>query len=573
MLEELSIHGYALIDSAHIDFTGGLNVLTGETGAGKSILLGALSLLFGEKGEVDSIRTGEEEAVVSAVFRIGDDREAREWLDSREIAPEDGTVLVRRTLKRSGRGAIFVQSASVTKSDLKELTSLIFDLHGQHQHQSLLATENHRKLVDRYAGIEDKVDNLTATFSALNKKRKDYERMISGERDRLREKDILGFSIHEIEEAKLVPGEEEELAGEIKLLNESERLFSLLDTLYENTSESRGGALAPLRKARSAMEETSKIVDDLAPLSKRLDDAFFEIEDVAESVREFREGVDFSPQRLEACEERMAVIRNLEKKYGDTIEDVLKYLEKSREELQRLENWEEGREDIEKEIQDLERKITSVAREISSKRKSAASDLKTRVLNELTKLGMPQAQFEIAVTQKVSEKGKPVCGPYGYDRIEFLISPNAGEPVKSLKNIASGGELSRIMLAMKTVFSEIDGISGMIFDEIDVGIGGEVAVSVAEHLHNLARGKQVLCITHLATIAVRADNHIKVTKRVEKDRTVTRVDTLDYRERIKEIARMLSGDTEGEASVRHARELLERHNPSFRRGEEARPNG
>jgi DNA repair protein RecN (Recombination protein N) len=573
MLEELSIHGYALIDSANIDFTGGLNVLTGETGAGKSILLGALSLLFGEKGEIDAIRTGEEEAVVSAVFRIEDNREAREWLGSRDIALEEGTVLVRRTLKRSGRGAIFIQSASVTKSDLKELTSLIFDLHGQHQHQSLLAPENHRKLVDRYAGIEEQVAELTGTFTNLNKKRKNYERMISGERDRVREIDILKFSINEIEEAKLIPGEEEELSKEIKLLNESERLFGLLDTLYENTSESRGGALATLRKARSAMEETGRIVGDLAPLAKRLDDAFFEIEDVAESVREYREGVDFSPQRLEACEERMTVIRNLEKKYGDTIDEVLGYLEKSKEDLERLDNWEEDRGEIEKEIQELERKITTDAREISGRRKSAAADLQTRVKDELRKLGMPQAQFEIAVTQKVSEKGKPVCGPYGYDRIEFLISPNAGEPVKPLKNIASGGELSRIMLAMKTVFSEIDGISGMIFDEIDVGIGGEIAVNVAEHLASLARGKQVLCITHLATIAVRADNHIKVVKRVEKDRTVTRVDSLVREERIKEIARMLSGDTEGEASVRHARELLEQYNPSFHRSEEARPNG
>lgn len=559
MLEQLTIQNYALIDRLHIDFAGGMNVLSGETGAGKSILAGALSLLHGSRADTGAIRTGADETMVSGTFVVDGNRDAEAWLAEHGIEPEDGVVIIRRTVKRTGRGTIYVQSAPVTRGDLQELTDLILDLHGQHEHQSLLTEDNHRKLLDRYAGIEAEVQGLSERFGELSDLKRRRERLASSEQERLREMDLLQFAVQEIEDAGLKEGEEEELEQERSILSQHEKLFGSLERLYDSLAESRSGALGHLREARQAMETVTGIDTGLSGLAKRLDDAFFELEDIAETVRDYTSRVEFSAERLEQVEDRMTAIHRLEKKYGATIADVLRYAEDARQQLAALENYEEDKAQLDEDIKRTEREVLDAAGAISGKRKAAASELQGRIEEILGALGMKKTKFHITVDQKMSSSGRPVCGSYGIDSVAFRLAPNPGEPVKALKDIASGGEISRVMLAVKTVLAEADQIQTLVFDEIDAGIGGEVALAVGEYLKKLSGGKQVLCITHLASIAVRADNHIKVEKLTEDDRTVTRVAAVDGDARVEEIARMLAGDRTGQTSRSHAEELLEKY--------------
>ncbi|TVQ39999.1 MAG: DNA repair protein RecN [Spirochaetaceae bacterium] len=559
MLEDLSIQNYALIDRLAINFCTGFNVLTGETGAGKSILAGALSLLHGARADTASIRTGAEEARVSGVFNLQGNSEALAWLNEHGIEPEDDAVIIRRTVKRAGRGSIYIQNAPVTRADLEEFTGLVFDLHGQHEHQSLLAAEQHRVLLDRYAGLEERVEQLGRQFSELSALKRRYDRMLSGERERQREMDILEFAVREIDAAALLPDEEEQLQTEKRILSQHEKLFGALDEIYAQLAENRGGAVGQLRAARHAMDTVVQIDDGLSTQAKRLDDLFFELEDVVDTVRDYQSSVNFSSERLEQCEDRLALIHRLQKKYGATVADVLDYLEEARQQLAGFETWEDDKAALQQQITEGERALLTSAREISAERKHAAAELGTSIEAIINTLGMAKARFSVAVEARESASGKPSCGATGLDLVSFRIAANQGEPLKELKDIASGGEISRVMLAIKTVLAQNDHIQALVFDEIDAGIGGEVAIAVGTHLHLLSQHKQVLCITHLASIAVRADNHIKVEKAPKDNRTVTRIDLISGQQRVEEIARMLAGDRTGKTSRTHAEELLAKY--------------
>ena len=556
MIEELSIQNYALIDRLTVTFDTGMNVLSGETGAGKSILVGSLSLLHGARGDTGAVRTGTDEARVAGTFRVDGNPEVARWLEDRGIEPDDGALIIRRTVKRSGRGAIYVQSTPVTRRDLAELSGLLFDIHGQHEHQSLTSEDSHRRVLDRFGGLEDDDARLYHDFGELSALKKRFEAMEGSERQRLREMDILQFAVDEIEEARLVAGEEEELENERRILSQHEKLFASLDELYDSVAENRGGALAGIRSGRAAMDAVTSIDDGLSDAARRLDDLFYELEDISEVVRDYRNGIEFSPDRLEHVESRLVLIRKLEKKYGPTVEEVLEYCEESKAQLQGFETWEEDKGRLTQEIKERESAVLSLANELSEARKAAAARLAERILQSVHVLGMPKTRFVVAVEPRVSDSGRPSCGPHGLDTIAFLISPNPGEPLKPLSEIASGGELSRVMLAIKSALSENDHVGCMIFDEIDTGIGGEVALSVGDHLHDLADGKQILCITHLASIAARADAHLLVEKSERSGRTITGVTRIDGDRRIDEIARMLAGDRTGSASRNHAEELL-----------------
>jgi len=559
MLEELSVQNYALVDRLTVKFSDGMNVLSGETGAGKSILVGALSLLHGSRPGADAVRTGTDEARVSGTFRVGDNPEVLAWLMDRGIEPEDGFLIIRRTVKKSGRGGSYVQSTPMTRSDLNELTGLMFDIHGQHEHQSLFLEENHRRVLDRFAGLEDTVANLQADFTELSNLKKRFAHMEGNERKRLREMDILQFAVNEIEEAQPRDGEEDELETEKRVLSQHERLFAGLDTLYDSISENQGGALSQIRSARAAMETVSSIDDGLTDAAHRLDDLFYELEDVAEVVHRYRGEITFSPQRLEEVENRLALIRRMEKKYGSTIAEVLDYFQEAKVQLDGFETWEQDKEKLREDIREREQSVLRQATELSARRKAAAGDLSARILESLKQLGMSKTAFEVSVEPRLGESGKPSCGPHGIDRIAFLISPNPGEPLKALSAIASGGEISRVMLALKSALSDNDHVGCMVFDEIDAGIGGEIAVAVGDHLSELSSSKQIICITHLATIAVRADTHIMVEKAIRGDRTVTEVAHLRGDARVDEISRMLAGDKTGSASRNHAEELLRKY--------------
>jgi DNA repair protein RecN (Recombination protein N) len=559
VLEELAVRDFALIDRLSVNFSGGLNLLTGETGAGKSLLVGALSFLLGAKADTGVIRAGAEESLVTGLLDISDSPEALAWLRARGLEPEDGRVILRRGIKSNGRGSAYIQNQPALRADLAEFTRLVVDLHGQHEHQSLLEPENHRRLLDRYAKIEGEVEAFGERFAALAAERKSYEASLASEREREREMEFLRFAVDEIAKAKLKPGEESELEDEERKLSQHEKLFAAVGIAHSALAESGQGGLSALRRARTGLESALAIDPALSDLARRADDAFYELEDVTDSLRLYQEGLRFSPERLEEIESRLSELHKLKKKYGATIEDVISRLEEDRERLARLETWEEDKGEIARRIAAMESELFAAALAISDKRKAAAISLQTGIEAIARTLGMPKARFMVRVARKDEGGGKAVVSPFGIDEVEFLIAPNPGEPAKPLARIASGGELSRVALAAKTILAGSDSVGTLIFDEVDAGIGGEVAVAVGEHLRALGRTKQVLCITHLASIAVRADNHYRVEKEVSGGRTVTRLSRMSGRARAEEIARMLAGDSREEASIAHAMELLKKH--------------
>ena len=559
MLETLRVANYALIDRLEVGFAPGLNILTGETGAGKSILVGALGLVLGLKADPEAVRAGAEEASVSAVIRLQGNREALDWLEAQGIQPEEGSIIIRRSVRRNGKGTLLVQDSPLTLASLRELTAILFDMHGQHEHQSLLTPDNHRKLLDRYGECTGQVEEFGAAHARLLAARERHAALLAGEQERLRRVELLEHAVREIAEARLDPAEEAGLEQDSRLLANHEKMLRLLEDLYARTAESRGGALAQLRQGRALMQDLLTIDASLGPQAKQLEDAFYELEDLSQNVAERKGGMVFDPARQERVEERLALIRRLKKKYGGTVEEALAHAGECQRELEGIEGSDELAKQLEGEIAALEKELKSRAGEISLARRKAAEGLQGRVEGELKQLGMPKVRFQVDIQDRTNDAGKLVYSATGKDKVEFLISPNQGEPFRRLAQIISGGEMSRVMLALKNVLASSDQIGTLIFDEVDSGIGGEVALAVGERLKSLAAEKQVLCITHLATIAVRADNHLKVEKASAGERTVTRVARVSGTARREEIARMLAGDRTGDTSLKHAEELLARY--------------
>lgn len=560
MLEEISVRDFALIDRLTVSLPDGLSILSGETGAGKSLLTGAIGFLLGGKADTGVIRSGAEEALVTGVLDISRSPEAGRWLEGRGLEAEDGRILLRRAIKSNGRGSVFIQNTPALRADLAELTSLLVDLHGQHEHQSLLASENHRRLLDQYARIEAEVAAFSVRFGELSAKRRAFESALATERERSRETEFLRFAVEEIGAAKLKRGEEADLEAEELTLSQHEKLYAAVDQAHGSlVSSEGGGALAELRHLRASLETAQGIDPVLSDLSRRSDDAYYELEDVAASLRSYIGKLHYSPERLEEIESRLATLQRLKKKYGATIEEVLGRYEEDKARLEALETWEEDKEGLAAEIAALEAEILAEALALSDRRKAAAGLLQSKVEAILKTLGMPNARFFVRLGRKEPEGGKPVVGPAGIDEVEFVIAPNPGEAPRPLARIASGGELSRVALAAKTVLAESDTVDTLIFDEVDAGIGGEVAVAVGQHLAALGKKRQVLCITHLASIAARADNQFRVEKEVVDGRTSTRLTRMEGRARAEEIARMLAGDPDEEASIAHATELLRKY--------------
>lgn len=554
MIESLTIKNVALIEDISVRFHSGFNILTGETGAGKSILVGALGLLLGNKADTDFIRTGKEEAYVSGLFSVAHHHEALMWLESHGIAPEEGAVLLRRTLRRQGRGVIYIQDVLVSLQELSDFTDLIVDMHSQHAHQSLLRSDNHRKLLDYFAGLDKEVSELSLKFHQLSQLKKEEEELLKSESQRERELDYLEFAVKEIEEAQLKAGEDEKIESELNLLNQSEKLFSKLE--HFTTLVRGGGALTNLQEASSALQAIVKIDENQAALFDRYQSAYYEIEDISEALSEWKNQIDFSPQTIDRLNSRQQHIKRLCKKYGGSIEAVLAYYNESVTRIDILKNSTLSMEKLTKKMDLLEEELRVQAVKISNERKKMAEILEKKITDNLIALGMSNARFAIQLEMRLMEEGKPACGQYGIDLIHFLFSANPGEPLKELRMIASGGELSRVMLSIKSVFADKDPISTLIFDEIDTGIGGAVARSIADFIEKLGECKQILCITHLASIAAKASTHFQIVKESLNGTTQTHLIPLDKEARVKEIARMLSGDANNELTLQHARQLL-----------------
>lgn len=578
MLESLKIKDFALIDSSSVEFSKGFSVLSGETGAGKSILIGAISFLLGGKAGAESIRAGCQEASVSGVFSLPpkspSDRDlsmeteeeplsAREWLSQRGIEDEDGQIILRRVVRAGGKSGAWIQGTPVPRADLAKFSEFLIDIHGQHEHQSLMRVAEHRKFLDSYCGVVEEVSAFTKLYAALVEKRAALEALSASGAERERRVDYLKYSIQEIEDAKLKASEDEELAAEEAKLSSFEKLYSEVQRVNEIFSGEEGGVEALFKQLRSSSEKAAALDKNLEELDGRVQNAWYELSDLSQSFRSYQNSLVFDPARLEEVQNRLDVIYKLKKKYASSVDSplaaVFEYLSQAKAELETLDSSSINKESLEKEIAALERQVYEAAKAISAKRQAGAAKMSAQVEAVLQKLGMAGTKFSVSISQKAGDAVEQKCGPYGMDDIEFLISANPGSPLASLSKIASGGELSRVMLALKTIFAQSDKVPTLIFDEIDTGIGGEVAVAVGEHMKNLAKNRQILCITHLASIAVFADNQIRIQKSVESGVMKTRAAPVLGEERVAEIARMLSGDQESAESLDHARSMLKKY--------------
>ncbi|WP_149554942.1 DNA repair protein RecN [Treponema pectinovorum] len=576
MLEDLRIKNFALIDSAAIDFKKGFTVLSGETGAGKSLLIGALTFLLGGKGGVEQIRVGCSLTEVSGTFYLKglsspvdssaideeDIKTPAQWLYVHGIECEDDRVLIRRTLRDNGKSAAWIGETPVTRSDLASFCNFLVDIHGQHEHQSLMRVGEHRKFLDSFAGLEEKVEKFKSLYSLLVEKRNTLLQLLTDDKNREQKIELLSFAVKEISEAKLKKDEDKDLDEEEKKLSSFEKLYSNVEEIsgiFEG-SDSGNGVVAMLKKIRSYCQACSSFDRELSQLDSRLESVFYELSDIADEYSKYKSSLTFDPERLAFVQERQTLIYNLKKKYASSqdssISEVLKFAEDAQKKLDELSVGEKNKDSLKNEIAELEKHVYSMSKEISQERKIYAKSMSQKVMENLKTLGMNGTLFSVEVKEKNGSDLEQRCGPYGIDEIEFLIAANPGNPLQSLAKIASGGELSRVMLSIKTVLAQNDTVDTLVFDEIDTGIGGEVAVSVGHHLKKLAEKRQILCITHLASIAVYADNQFKISKKVSSSVTQTDVKEIEGEQRVEEIARMLSGDTVSQESLEHARSML-----------------
>ena len=559
MLDSIQIRNYALIRNQEVTFERGFTVLTGETGSGKTVFAGALRFLFGAKPDTGVITEGEDETTVTGTVDVSGNAEARKWLADRELESEDGTVILRRTLRRTGKGTQTIQGVSVTRGDLEEFASLLIDAHAQHEQMTLLKPAKQRQLLDRYARCLDLAETVADGFNRLCGLQKKKEQMHSDERERARELDLLRYGVEEIRAAALRPGEEEEIESRLRIIGQAEKVFSHTETFSNAVAESSGGALKSLRAGMQALRHLSGVDERFNESLARFEAAFYELEDVAGDVQDFAEKLSFDPETLETLQSRLHQIRRLESKYGDTVGAVLEYARKAEERIAELENYDSACEALEKEQKQLETEVLRQAVGLSQIRRKGAVELEEKIQAMLRPLGMKKAVFKVRLDQKMNEQGQPVCTVNGFDTPVFCIAPNEGEALKPLSAIASGGELSRILLSVKSVFVSVDNIETMLFDEVDSGVGGEVALTIASRLEEMALRKQVLCITHSASIAAHAEHHILIRKEGIDGRTVTRLEPVTGESRVSELARMLAGNASADISLSHARELLRRN--------------
>ena len=563
MLKELNIKNIAIIDHLRVEFAPGLNVFTGETGAGKSIIVDALNLALGERASADLIRTGCQEAVVEAAFELNGrgTAEIAALLSEQgiEAGPEED-LIVRRVLSSSGKNKVYINGSLANLNTLAALGARLADIHGQHEHQSLLSLEHQMELLDSFGGLSELIGVLSDAYHRLQDVRKELAGLEAGERDRAQREDMLRFQKNEIEAAMLKPGEDSELANEQKLLANSEKIAGLSHAADEALYSSENSVLTGLKKAMTNLRDIAAIDSRIALVLELCEAGRAQIEEASREVSAYAGRVEFDPDRLEQIGDRLDLIQKLKKKYGSTIDEIIEFGKIASFELERMGRSTDEIERLKKEIQSIKSGLTAKAHELTRKRGAASRELEEKIEAELSHLGMKKTTFTVKITQEPGEDTVDghKLGPRGADRVEFLISPNPGEEPKPLAKIASGGELSRIMLALKTILLEGDSIPTLVFDEVDAGIGGEVAEEVGKKLKRVATKRQVFCITHLPQIASMATSHYGVSKSVKKDRTNTEIRLLDKKERVGEIARMLGGKIITEATVKHAEEMIER---------------
>jgi DNA repair protein RecN (Recombination protein N) len=565
LLSELSISDLAIIDQLRLTFSPGLNVLTGETGAGKSIIIDAVSTLLGGRADADLIRAGAERARVEGIFALPQALSAEQAPFLQEQGLDDGgdTLILTREIKRNGRHVCRVNGHAVTLGVFTQVGERLVDIHGQSEHLSLLRVKEHLNFLDRYGGLKDKCAAVAEHVRTLRRVREELAALRQDERELARRADLLQYQVTEIKDAALDPAEEDELLAERKLLQNAERLSALANDAFQKLD---GGDEEQLTVADLIdgvlrdLNELEQLDPQVAAHRKVVEEASYQLDDVADTMRRRRDSIEFNPVRLQTIEDRLDLIHSLKRKYGSSIGEVLRFGEEAGKELYAITHNEERIAELEGEEAQLVVEAGRQAAALSAARREAAARLATAVERELDDLNMAQARFVVDLQWKEAEDGVAVEGQHyafdlsGIDQVEFLISANLGEPPKSLVKTASGGETSRLMLALKTVLAQADEVPTLIFDEIDQGIGGRAGGIVGRKLWGLTGGHQVLCVTHLPQLACYGDAHLKVDKVESGGRTVTRVHLLDERSRVDELAAMLGGPP-GEARQLSAQEM------------------
>jgi len=559
MLESLSIRNYAIIDEMRAEFSGGLNVITGETGAGKSIVVDALELVLGARASSEMIRTGAPALEVSGVFSL----EKSLLKDVLPFDIEEDTLILRREVRADGNSRCYVNDRPVTLKVLKEIGNRLVDFHGQHDHQSLLAVSEHVRFLDGYGGLEALAERVRALYADMVRVRRSIAGLKEAIETARRDRELYSFQAEEIERAGLSPGEDEELENEIRKLAKAVELKALGFRLFQRLSEDELSVARQLGEMAGEIERLAGFDGSIAEYSETLARMVEDVEDVARFFRGYADEMDDDPALLAELEERLALVERLKKKYGPTLGDVFSYHEEVRKRLEEAEHSEDELAGLESDLERIRSRLAESARELSAGRKEAAPRLSREVESHLSELGMSGARLVVHIgscdsAETVGIGGKPVpVTENGLDRVEFLLSANPGEPPKPLVRVASGGEISRVMLALKLVLMDVNRVPSMVFDEIDVGVSGRIAEALGRKLLKLTEKRQALVITHLPQIAAMARKHFSARKKVVGGRTAAGLVVLDDEMRRRELASLLSGETLSETALAHARELME----------------
>ena len=550
MLNELHIENIAVIERADIRFERGLNVLTGETGAGKSIVIDAIGAVLGERVSRELVRRGAEKALVTAVF---DSADAEAWLRENEIDADEELILQRR-INADGKSSCRVCGAPVTAAQMKELAALLVDIHGQNDGRQLMDERRHMGYLDSFGQLQKEIDAYQTEYRQYRALRKELDQLSMDEVEKARLSESLRYQIAELERAELKAGEKDSLISRRDLLRNSEKLTEALDEALRLLYSNEDNAVSMAENAEYYAGRAATLVPELQGAVSAIHEAAFSLSDAAETLRDFRENLDFSPEEYDQLEERISLLSKLERKYTRDEEHLIAYLDECREKLDRIEYADERSEKLRRELEEQKKRCRKAAKLLREKRQAAAEELQQRIVRELRELNMPSVRFAVEFSPL---EGEPGFDSTGADQIRFLMSANAGEELGRISRIASGGELSRIMLAMKNVFAEHDPVATMIFDEIDTGVSGIAAQRVGEKLYSVSRGKQVMCVTHLPQIAAMADSHYLIAKEERDGRTYTNVTRLDREGQRMELARLHGGDNITITTLASAEEQLE----------------
>ncbi|HJG07038.1 MAG TPA: DNA repair protein RecN [Megamonas hypermegale] len=551
MLKTLSIWNFALIEHIQIEFNRGLNILTGETGAGKSILLGALGMVIGHRSNLDVIRSNADFMRVEAVFSIMNEQAIKDFLLKNNILIEDDTLIITRQILASGRNIIQINNCHTTLAILRQLGEMLVDIHGQHANQALLKPQKQLNLIDEYDN--GAINRQKAVYAQIYYHWLELKEKLAKSKTNTQEMaqrlDMLNWQINEIQNAKLEVDEDTKLEEQIKVLANAEKISLLSQNAYNLLYEG-GNILSSLAQLRKDTESLAHYDENMAKVHQSVEDAYFQLQDSADEIRDFGEKIDYSPQKLDAMQSRMEEINKLRRKYGSSIEEILAYCEKAKDELSYIENYDANLAQLEQEVADLTQELKQEAATLHKLREQSATKLTDNIITELKSLSMPDARMKVNLwlNDDFSENGA--------DDVEFLFSANLGEDMKLLQKIVSGGELSRIALAIKTITAQKDDVELMVFDEVDSGVGGKTAQMMAEKITRISRYRQVICITHLPQIAAMADAHFYIHKETKDNKTFTNITEIDYGARLAEIARMASGTELTQASMENAEEML-----------------